>query len=106
MPNDASDIIHSAEHWVEDEIKAFVAAVDREWVVVRPDAITIGKTTASIIMTAAVAYFTGGATASQAIASIIDQLPAELKAIEHVAVTLFGLAVADMKAKQAAGQAA
>lgn len=99
MPNEISDAFHNVEHWVEGEAEKFAAAVDREWVQVRPDVINIGKTVASQVMTAAVAYFTGGANMSQAIASVVSQLPAELKSLEHVAVTLFGLAVTDLQSK-------
>jgi len=97
MPNEVSDIFHNAEHWLEGEAEKFVAAVDHEWVLVRPDVITIGKSLASEIMAAATVYFTGGASIGDAIKSFTDQLPAELAALEHVAVTLFGLAVTKLQ---------
>lgn len=107
MPNELSDAIHAVVNWTEDEAKAFVAAIDHEWVQVRPEVVSIGKSLASEVMTAAVAYFTGGATLAQAIASVVEQLPAELKDLEHVIVTLFGLAVTKLKAdSDAAAQAA
>lgn len=106
MPNEISDAIHTLVNWTEDEAKAFVAAIDKEWVQVRPDVVSVGKTLASQVMTAAVAYFSGGASITQAVASIIAQLPAEAKALEHIAITLLGLAVTklhnDAKATQSA----
>ena len=97
MPNEISDAFHHAEDWVKGEFDKFVAAVDHEWVLVRPDVISIGKSLASEIMAAATVYFTGGASIGDAIKSFTDQLPAELAALEHVAVTLFGLAVTKLQ---------
>jgi hypothetical protein len=108
MPNEVSDTIHNIEHaivsWAEGEAIAFKGAIKREWILVEPDILSLSKTIASQVMVAALAYFSGGATMSQAVASVTSQLPAELKSIEHIIVVTFGLAVADLQAKQAVGQ--
>jgi len=105
MPNDFSDTIHNAEHAVVDFLKAekvaLEQALDKEWAIIKPDVIALGKTVLSQVWQGAVTYVTSGGNVGFAIAAITAQLPADLADAEHIVAAAFAGAVANLQAKAA-----
>lgn len=104
MPNDFSDTIHTAERefkaWVNDTLEP---ALEAEWKVIKPDVMTLERTTLDIIWQAGFTYVTSGGNGfAAALAAVKAALPVEEKAAEHILATALAGAIANIQAKQAA----
>lgn len=79
------------EDWVIEELKAAEVKLEEDFMVAKPFLLSLGKTILGEIETAGIAYLTGGATFSEALASVVDQLPAELKDLEGAVGAALGI---------------
>ena len=93
--------INKFEDWVKNTLEP---ALDAEWLAVKPQVISLGETVLSQVWQAALVYVTSGGDYVAALASITAQVPADLAAAEHIVAAALSTAIANLQAKQAAGQ--
>lgn len=93
---------------IEGYLKSTVEpALDAEWAALKPQILGLGETVLSQVWTAAETYLAAGGplnpgAASQAVASLIVQLPTDLQALEHLIMAAFSGAVQSIQSKIAA----
>ena len=102
MPNDLSDTIHNIEHDIETWFTGTLEpALEAEWSIIKPQIIALGVTSLSIVWQAAQTYVTSGGNLGDVVAVVLKQVAPELG---HIALSALAGAIANLQAKQAAGQ--
>ena len=96
LSNTFHDIEHAIGRTLSDWETKFIGAVRSEFSQVEPDLLALGESFASEVIVAAGVVASGGGTLSQALESILPQIPSELSHLGHIAMTLLGLAVQKM----------
>lgn len=94
--------VRKVESWVHDTLEP---ALEKEWQLIKPQVTQLGMTTLSIIWQAALAYVTSGGNGyTTALAVVKAAIPSEEQAAEHILASALSGAIANLQAKQAAGQ--
>ena len=91
------------EGYVKDTVEP---AVKAELAVLGPQVLGLGETVLSDVWTAAETYLASGGplnpgAASLAVGSVVEQLPAEFQALEHLVMAAFAGAVQSIQSKTA-----
>lgn len=89
---------------LETDISGFVKdtvepAIKAEFDGLAPQILGLGETVLGQVWTAASTYLATGGNAADAIASVVAQLPADLKALEHLVAGAFAGAVQSIASK-------
>lgn len=101
MTSTIQQAVHKVEAWVTDTLEP---ALEAEWQAIKPQVVALGETVLSQVWQAALIYVTSGGNYAAALASITAQLPADGVVAEHIVATALSGAIANLQAKQAAGQ--
>lgn len=102
MTTTIDQAVQKVEAWVHDTLEP---ALEKEWAIVKPEVMALGATALSVIWQAGITYVTSGGNGfSTALAAVKAALPAEEQAAEHILATALSGAIANLTAKQAAGQ--
>ena len=87
---------------IEQDVEAFVEAA---WTAVKPQVIALGATVLSQVEQAAETIVSSGGNFAEGLASVVGQLPGDVKALEAIVANALSAQIVKLQATAAAAQA-